>query len=253
MYCTGTCRHTSYLRSAGRLLPRPPASAHAMQYNRSIGSGDVLRRRFRVRGATTSVPLLSTLSRRRESALPSGVLSVENFADAVRRQIGEAAITKAAATWQAVRDAATALPVPVELPDGEVLRNKTRSAYVITKRASSYARYNRTLRVPDRIGPRTNDRRAHVDDRGNLAVGHLWRSVQETREAILEVLRHDAGRMTVELAAGPLPPMPTTVSTHVRHGTWIPLAPQRGLRLDHVRVAKRVTQFGWIERHRKTR
>ena len=74
-------------------------------------------------GATSYaiVPLLNTLSRRHESVLPSGVLPVEDFADAVKKQIGQAAIMKAAATWQAVRDAAAALSVPVELPDGKLL------------------------------------------------------------------------------------------------------------------------------------
>ena len=74
-------------------------------------------------GATSYaiVPLLSTLSRRHEDGLPSGVVPVEDFADAVKRQIGPAAITKSAATWQAIRDAAAALPVPIELPTGKLL------------------------------------------------------------------------------------------------------------------------------------
>jgi len=119
-----------------------------MQYNRSMGSGTYYAVGFgcaalppldddaplfkifddhdiqtSYEGATryAIVPLLSTLSRRHESGLPSGVLPVEDFAAAVKKQIGNAAITKAAATWQAVRDAAAALPVPIELPDGALL------------------------------------------------------------------------------------------------------------------------------------
>ena len=119
-----------------------------MQYNRAMGSGTYYAVGFgcaelptlddeaplfeifdehniqtSYEGATSYaiVPLLSTLSRRHEDGLPSGVLPVEDFAANVQRQIGQAALTKAAATWQTVRDAAAALPVPVELPDGKLL------------------------------------------------------------------------------------------------------------------------------------
>ena len=119
-----------------------------MQYNHSMGSGTYyaigfgcaelpplvddgpLFEIFEDHGIQTSyegatsyaiVPLLSTLSRRREAEIPSGVMPIEDFADAVKRQIGDAAITKAAATWQAVRDAGAALAVPVNLPDGKLL------------------------------------------------------------------------------------------------------------------------------------
>jgi|SRR6185436_4778266 len=74
-------------------------------------------------GATSYavVPLLSTLARRHKNELPSGVLPIVDFVEAVNKQIGEDVIKKAYQTWQTVRAAAAALSVPVDLPNGKLL------------------------------------------------------------------------------------------------------------------------------------
>jgi hypothetical protein len=67
------------------------------------------------------VPLLSTLARLRAHEIPSGVMPIEELADAVKKQIGAKRIEEAVATWRAVQTAAAALDAPVNLPDGRLL------------------------------------------------------------------------------------------------------------------------------------
>ena len=67
------------------------------------------------------VPLLSTLSRKRERQIPSGVLPIGDLARAIGEQVGEQGIEEASQTWRTVQAEAASLPVPVSLPDGKLL------------------------------------------------------------------------------------------------------------------------------------
>ncbi len=57
----------------------------------------------------------------RPESKPSSVMPIEDLAGAIRRAIGQQQIERATETWRIVRAAATALAVPVNLPDGTLL------------------------------------------------------------------------------------------------------------------------------------
>jgi hypothetical protein len=67
------------------------------------------------------VPLLSTITRNLDYEIPSGVMPIEDLAAAITTQIGAAGVAKAVKTWRAVRAAAMALAVPVDLPEGRLI------------------------------------------------------------------------------------------------------------------------------------
>lgn len=67
------------------------------------------------------LPLLSTLERCRNQEIPSGVMPIEDLADAIKKQVGTEGLDQATKTWRAVQAAAAALDVPINLPDGCLL------------------------------------------------------------------------------------------------------------------------------------
>jgi hypothetical protein len=70
------------------------------------------------------IPLLSTLEgccdRDRDREIPSGVMPIEELADAIKKQV-RVKVARATKIWRAVQEAAATLDVPVNLPDGRLL------------------------------------------------------------------------------------------------------------------------------------
>src|SRR5947208_1094194 len=67
------------------------------------------------------VPLLNTLARQPEDEIPSGVIPIEDIADAIRKQVGAKRCRQVAKTWKTVQTEAAALTTPIYLPDGRML------------------------------------------------------------------------------------------------------------------------------------